>query len=215
MVGETALLYRGGGLRKKGGVDPEVDSKVHTWGMGHAESGTAEIYRIGELAAETELSRDTLRYYERLGVIAQPRRSRGGFRLYGRDALEQIRFVKQAQSLGLALGEIRTLLSFSGTRAVARCRQVQPVLRARLREIDVRLADLRAFRRSLHKSLEDCERRLATDPDATCPVVTQLERGATRSRGSARGGVRPGHVTRVSYTDQKGENHEGRVVLFP
>ncbi|HIM52526.1 MAG TPA: MerR family DNA-binding transcriptional regulator [Acidobacteria bacterium] len=54
--------------------------------MGHAESGTAEVYRIGELAAETELSRDTLRYYERLGVIAQPRRSRGGFRLYGRDA---------------------------------------------------------------------------------------------------------------------------------
>jgi len=156
--------------------------------MGHAESGTAEVYRIGELAAETELSRDTLRYYERLVVIAQPRRSRGGFRLYGRDALEQIRFVKQAQSLGLALGEIRTLLSFSGTRAVARCRQVQPVLRARLREIEVRLADLRAFRRSLHKSLEDCERRLATDPDATCPVVTQLERGATRSRGSARGG---------------------------
>ena len=92
--------------------------------MGHAESGTAEVYRIGELAAEAELSRDTLRYYERLGVIAQPRRSRGGFRLYGRDALEQIRFVKQAQSLGLALGEIRTLLSFSGTRAVARCRQV-------------------------------------------------------------------------------------------
>ena len=155
--------------------------------MGHPESGTAEVYRIGELAAETELSRDTLRYYERLGVIGQPRRSRGGFRLYGRDALEQIRFVKQAQSLGLALGEIRTLLSFSGARALARCRQVRPLLRARLREIDVRLADLRAFRRALRKSLADCERRLATDPDATCPVVTQLERGAARSRGRAGG----------------------------
>ena len=155
--------------------------------MGHAESDTAEVYRIGELAAETELSRDTLRYYERLGVIAQPRRSRGGFRLYGRDAPEQIRFVKQAQALGLALGEIRTLLSFSGASALARCRQVQPVLRARLREIDVRIADLRAFRRALHKSLEDCQRGLATDPDATCPVVTRLERGAVRRHGSARG----------------------------
>lgn len=117
--------------------------------MGQAESGTAEVYRIGELAAETDLSRDTLRYYERLGVIAPPRRSQGGFRLYGRDAVEQIRFVKQAQSLGLALGEIRTLRSLSGARVAARCRQVQPILRARLREIDVRLADLRAFRRSL------------------------------------------------------------------
>ena len=155
--------------------------------MGHAESGTAEVYRIGELAAETDLSRDTLRYYERLGVIAQPKRSQGGFRLYGRDAVEQIRFVKQAQSLGLALGEIRTLRSLSGAKAVARCRQVQPILRARLREIDVRLADLRAFRRSLYRSLEDCERRLAGDPDAPCPVVTQLERGPARGRGRANG----------------------------
>ena len=63
--------------------------------------------RIGELAAATQVMRDTLRYYERLGLLTTPTRTSGGFRLYGHEAPEQVRFVKQAQALGLELSEIR------------------------------------------------------------------------------------------------------------
>ena len=60
----------------------------------------AQAYRIGELAAATQLTPDTLRYYERLGLLVKPRRSPGGFRLYGPDAVAQVRFVKQARRSG-------------------------------------------------------------------------------------------------------------------
>ena len=140
-------------------------------------------YRIGELAAATQLTPDTLRYYERLGLLRTPRRSRGGFRLYSHDAVAQVRFVKQAQALGLELGEIRQLAGANGARGLAQCRQVQPVLRARLVELDARIAELRGLRRTLRRALADCEHRLANQPDAACPVVEDLgQRAAQRLR---------------------------------
>ena len=145
-----------------------------------------QAYRIGELSEATQLTRDTLRYYERLGLLAKTRRSPGGFRLYGRDAVAQVRFVKQAQALGLELGEIRQLAGVNGARGLAQCRQVQPVLRARLAELDTRLAELRGLRRTLRRALADCEERLASQPDAACPVVEELEERAARPRRTPR-----------------------------
>ncbi len=74
----------------------------------HARGRALVPLRIGELAAATQVTRDTLRYYERLGLLTTPTRTSGGFfRLYGHEAPEQVRFVKQAQALGLELSEIR------------------------------------------------------------------------------------------------------------
>ena len=143
---------------------------------GGASATTA--FRIGELAEATELTPDTLRYYERLGLLATPQRSAGGFRLFGHDAVERVRFVKQAQALGLALDEIRQLVDANATRGAAQCREVQPVLRARLAELDARLTELRGLRRTLKRALEECERQGASQPDAACPVVEELERAA-------------------------------------
>ena len=137
------------------------------------------VYRIGELAAATQLTPDALRYYERLGLLPKPPRSPGGFRMFGPKAVERIQFIKQAQALGLALSEIRQLVGFNGRSRFTQCRQVRPLLRARL-------AELRALRRSLVQSLDACERRLGAQPDAPCPVVEQLEKRAGRPRGRAR-----------------------------
>ena len=144
------------------------------------------VYRIGELAAATQLTPDALRYYERLGLLPKPPRSPGGFRMFGPKAVERIQFIKQAQALGLALNEIRQLVGFNGQSRLTQCRQVRPLLRARLTELDARLAELRALRRSLVQSLDACERRLGAQPDAPCPVVEQLEKRAGRPRGRAR-----------------------------
>ena len=143
-----------------------------------AAQAAAPALRIGELAAATALTPDTLRYYERLGLPATPRRSAGGFRLFGHDAAERVRFVKQAQALGLSLDEIRQLIG-------APCREVEPVLRARLAELDARLAELdarlaelRGLRRTLSRELTECEPQVSSHPDAACPVVQELEREA-------------------------------------
>ena len=147
-----------------------------------ARGVVASAFRIGELAAATELTPDTLRYYERLGLLAAPQRSAGWFRLFGHDAVERVRFVKQAQALGLELTEIRQLIGANGARGAAQCREVQPVLRARLAELDARLTELRGLRRTLKRALEECERQGASQPDAACPVVEELERAARRRK---------------------------------
>jgi DNA-binding transcriptional MerR regulator len=68
--------------------------------------------RIGELSAQSGLSRDALRYYKRLGLMPRPRRTTGGFRLYSPGTFDRIRFIKQAELHGLTLREIRELLAF-------------------------------------------------------------------------------------------------------
>src|SRR5258707_12948476 len=73
-------------------------------------------FRIGELSTKSGLSRDALRYYERLGLMPRARRTSGGFRLYPPGTLDRIRFIKQAQLHGLTLREIRELLGFQDRR---------------------------------------------------------------------------------------------------
>ena len=151
----------------------------------------AKALRIGELAAASQVTPDTLRYYERLGLLDKPTRSPGGFRLYERGAFEQVRFIKQAQALGLELDEIRQLAKANSASGVAQCREVQPILRARLAELDARLSDLRVLRRTLSRALETCDQRLAARSDAACPVVKDLEQraaslGVPKGRGRGR-----------------------------
>ena len=73
---------------------------------------THETYQIGELAARSGLTPDALRYYERLGLLARPQRTSGGFRVYQVETLERLRFIKQAQMVGLTLNEIAALVTY-------------------------------------------------------------------------------------------------------
>lgn len=133
-------------------------------------------YRIGELAARTGLTRDTLRYYERRGLILPPKRSAGGYRVYSPSVLERLRFITQAQSVGLTLAEIGDLASYQkGGRA--RCRRVHDLLAARLTDLEAKLAALHELERSLRRYLQECERALAVQAEPECPVVAELERG--------------------------------------
>ena len=157
--------------------------------------------RIGELAATTAVSPDTLRYYERLGLLAAPARTAGGFRSYDAAAIEQVRFVRQAQALGLELSEIRQLGQARGPSGVKECREVQPLLEARLAELDARIAELRGLRKTLSRALRSCEQRLAERPDAACPVVERLEQEAT---------AQPRHLKRVRSREGLGRPRRGR-----
>lgn len=129
--------------------------------------------RIGELATRSGLTPDALRYYERVGLMPRARRTVGGFRVYGADVIDRLHFIKQAQANGLTLAEIRELLGFRDRGGRERCRQVQRLLTRKLDELEGRLVQLEAFKRTLQGYLGDCERAQRQSTDE-CPVVEQL-----------------------------------------
>ena len=88
------------------------------------DSELRATYQIGELAARSGLTADALRYYERLGLLQAPRRTRGGFRVYPVETLDRLRFIKQAQTIGLTLHEIGELVGYQDQGGLKRCRQV-------------------------------------------------------------------------------------------
>src|SRR3712207_1484501 len=107
---------------------------------------TEQSLQIGEVAVRAGVSVDTVRFYERERLLPSAGRTRGGFRLFRPEAVDRIRFIKQAQELGFALDEIRDLLGADGS---AECRHVRDLLKAKLAEVDERLQRMRAFRRRL------------------------------------------------------------------
>jgi len=126
-------------------------------------------FRIGEVASRTGVSIDTLRYYEKRRLLGRARRSAGGFRLFGTDAVERVLFIKQAQELGFSLVEIGGLLATGGA---DECKKVRDLLRAKLEELDTRMDSMKKFRRVLARHLNECDRELSErGQNACCPVV--------------------------------------------
>jgi MerR family mercuric resistance operon transcriptional regulator len=128
------------------------------------------VRRIGELAAAAGVSVDTLRYYERERLLPPPVRTAGGFRLYAPETVERLRFIRQAQQIGLSLREIRQLLDPDN----CLCSAVRDVIAERLAEVDERLRELASFRDTLQTALQRCEQTLVQSKKAPCPVVRQL-----------------------------------------
>lgn len=139
-------------------------------------------YRIGEVAAQTGVSVETLRYYEKRRLLSMPSRTEGGYRVYSDAVLHQVRFIKQAQLLGLTLADIEQLVAGQKRRShPPSCRRVRDLLTQRIDEIDGRIKELQAFRRTLNHHLAGCEQALADEAEPSCPTIGALDRprGAT------------------------------------
>ncbi|MCL5965249.1 MAG: heavy metal-responsive transcriptional regulator [Deinococcus sp.] len=106
------------------------------------------MYRIGEVSALAGVSRDTLRFYEREGLLRPSERSEGGYRLYEAEAVQRLRFIKQAQALGLTLDDIRVLLEVM-REGRPPCADVRRLLRQKAELLNRRIAELTALRDSL------------------------------------------------------------------
>lgn len=138
----------------------------------------SETFRIGELATRSGVSIDTVRYYERRNLLPRPVRSTGGFRLFTLETIERVRFIKQAQELGLSLDEINELLTTGGAQE---CRRVRDILQAKLTELDERMRKMREFRRTLSQHLTACEKELnERGGKAQCPVLVNLSHAQTK-----------------------------------
>lgn len=133
----------------------------------------ANGYRISEVAERAGITPDAIRYYERLGVLPRAQRTAGGLRAYGDDMLPRVRFIQQAQALGLTLKDVKELVANEGRGGYQRCRRVRDLLRSRLADVDARIKEMQAFRRTLRRHLNDCERALEQERPV-CPVMVEL-----------------------------------------
>ncbi len=124
--------------------------------------------RIGDLAKQVGVTPDTIRYYEREGLLPAAERTPGGYRDYGPDAVNDLLFIKKAQALGLKLSDVREVLEISSG-GKPPCEHVRATVSARLVEVEERLRDLRALRATLRETLERVDR--APPPKAGCRCV--------------------------------------------
>jgi DNA-binding transcriptional MerR regulator len=123
----------------------------------------AAVLRSGDLAALAGVSADTLRHYERVGVLPVPERSANGYRLYPARALERVRLVRRALSVGLTLAQLGRALR-ERDRNGSPCRTVHALAAAKLAQVERDLAELTARRDALRRTLAGWDRRLARTP---------------------------------------------------
>jgi DNA-binding transcriptional MerR regulator len=103
---------------------------------------------VGQLASRAGVRADTIRYYERAGVLPQPHRTDGDHRRYGSDDVDRLLFIRGAQRLGLRLAEIRDLIAFRDT-GICPCEPAEALLREHVEDIDQQVARLTALRAEL------------------------------------------------------------------
>ena len=119
--------------------------------------------RSGELAGLAGISRDSLRHYERMKLLAAPRRSSANYRLYPPEAVDRVRLIQRALGVGFSLPELAKILKVRDEGG-APCRQVRRLLEAKLSQIDERIGDLLAMRDHMRMVLADWGKRLAQTP---------------------------------------------------
>lgn len=123
--------------------------------------------RIGELARTVDVNVETIRYYQRIGLLALPERPYGGVRSYNDEDLQRLRFIRRAQQLGFSLEDIRELLELSSSD----CKRVEKLAVEKLSLVKARLRELRRIESILTMTVQQCARRKGNQP---CPIIETL-----------------------------------------
>ena len=134
------------------------------------------MFTIGKLADTAGVSSDTLRYYEREGLIEPAGKSPAGYRLYDKDSARRLRFIRQAQQCGFTLAEIRELLVLRG-RDAARCGDVRKRAVEKKRQLEGKIRSMRAISKVLDLLIANCVDE--TRPVGECAILAAFERPET------------------------------------
>ncbi len=135
--------------------------------------------QIGQVARETGLTVDAIRFYEKQRLLKPPPRTEGGFRLFTGQDVTRLQFIRRAQNLGFSLSEIRELLVLRGE-TVEACFHVRDMLTAKLGTVRQKISVLRKLERQLAADLKRCERHPAPSAKGhgACPVLEVLAKPA-------------------------------------
>lgn len=128
---------------------------------------------IGELAREGDVNLETIRYYEREGLMLPPHRKESGHRAYAPGDVRRLRFIKRAKALGFTLSEVRELLAIKLDPRQP-CTDVVRQIEAKAREVRAKIAHLEAIERTLEQMKASCEGRCMV---AECPILESLDAG--------------------------------------
>lgn len=126
-------------------------------------------FTIGDMGKATGTKIETIRYYERIGLLPKPSRTSSNYRDYGQAELARLSFVRRARDLGFSLDQVRALLSISGDRS-GDCAGIDRIATEHLLEVDRKLADLTALRKELKAVIESC----AGGTIADCRIIEAL-----------------------------------------
>lgn len=130
----------------------------------------SEMIQIGELSRRTGCNIETIRYYERIGMLPRPSRSASRYRLYDDHAVRCLSFIRRARELGFTLDEITALLALSIEPQRETCSEVREIAARHLADVQARIADLRA----MESLLADAVRRCDLGDRSGCPLIDAL-----------------------------------------
>jgi Hg(II)-responsive transcriptional regulator len=128
------------------------------------------MYSIGQIAKNSGISVETIRYYEKEGLLEKPQRKESGYRQYNGDAIDRLFFIQQAKELGFSLKEIGELLSIKSD-ANTVCSDVKHLTEDKLSDIQSKIKMLRRMEKSLKKLVEACPGKA---PISDCPILDSL-----------------------------------------
>lgn len=134
------------------------------------DTGTGQL-TIGKVAGSAGLSVDTVRFYEREGLLEKPARTTSGYRTYSTDAVARLRFIQQAKELGFSLHEVKDLLSLRVTPGKS-CADVRAHAEHKIADVDRRIASLKRVRGALVTLTSACSGK---GPVSQCPILEALE----------------------------------------
>jgi MerR family mercuric resistance operon transcriptional regulator len=127
-------------------------------------------YRIGELAEKCSVNKETIRYYERLGLIPEPNRTKKGYRMYSLQTIDRLNFIKRMQELGFTLNEIDKLLGIVDHNEV-KCRDIYDFTVLKLEDIKRKIEDLKKIERMLIDLKDRCPENKNI---YECPIIETL-----------------------------------------
>ncbi|MBS0325261.1 MAG: Hg(II)-responsive transcriptional regulator [Proteobacteria bacterium] len=123
---------------------------------------------IGRLAASAQVGVETVRYYQRRGLLREPSRSPGSVRRYSDDDARRIRFIRRAQQLDFTLDEVAHLLALEDGRS---CRETERLAQEKLDRVEARIADLERLRKTLRELIGRCD---SGGGRISCPIIASL-----------------------------------------
>jgi Hg(II)-responsive transcriptional regulator len=130
--------------------------------------------RTSEVAAQAQVNTQTLRYYERRGLLPEPERTNSGYRAYTPDAVRVVRFVKRAQQLGFTLDDIEDLLHLADG-GPASCEEARTMARTRIADLQQRINELAGMRDALTQLVDTCDQPRA---GRECSILRDIETAA-------------------------------------
>lgn len=150
--------------------------------MGGTDGGSLAI---GSLSRQTGSKVETIRYYERIGLLPTPPRTASGYRRYDRAHLTRLAFIRRARALGFSLDEVRILLRLADERERP-CAEVRVVASAHLEDVRAKIADLQTMERVLRETVARCTRGRSSE----CPLIEALSRQPVGDTASETGSGR-------------------------